>query len=383
MQVSTRTGRPLLQGRKPLPPLPVKPKPQRRPRQRQIPGSRRSPQEMVSSGNGSPKGISNVLGQRTDIPLTQTFAGSESLGRFNGSAAFTATQFAINPGQAVSFPWLSKEAILWEKYEFDKLEFEFRTTINEFSANALGRVILGFDFDASDPPPANRSQAEISRPVTAQAPYFNQRLAIRKSDMNDVCKKHYVRPGNLPGAADIKMYDVGVLNFSTDGNVNGNEVGELWVHYSGTFHVQVLESLTTPPANFSVSQFASTAAEALATTVQLTCLLATTVSNGLNAVNTAGSVVLPLGNYLVSATAVGSFNTDVQTATLVIQKNGAAIVGGSFIQTYGGAADLAITQVIPPSFVTSNGTDAFTLKEQATFAAGTGTISGSLVFVAA
>jgi len=162
----------------------------------------------------SQRGISNVLGQRSDIPLKQPFNGSESLGRFNGSLNFTETQFAINPGQAVTFPWLSQEAKLWEKYEFDKLEFEFRTTINEFSANAFGRVILGVDYDASDPPPSSRSQAEISRPVTAQAPYFNQRLVLRKEDMHDTVRKHYVRPGNLPGSADIKMYDVGVLNLA-------------------------------------------------------------------------------------------------------------------------------------------------------------------------
>jgi hypothetical protein len=243
------------------------------------------------------------MGQNTQIPLEQSFAGSESRGRFNGSATFTETQFPINPGQAGTFPWLSQEAKLWEKYEFDSLKFEFRTTINEFSTNALGRVILGVDFDAADPPPSTRSEAEISRPVTAQAPYFNQMLTLRKQDMSDTVKRHYVRPGNLPGGSDIKMYDVGNLNFGTDGNVNANEVGELWVHYTGKFFVQVLEATITPPNNNQVVLLQQVAPLSLSTGVNTVIPFDTEIANGLAAVNSAGSIVLPEGNYVIDAQA--------------------------------------------------------------------------------
>lgn len=270
----------------------VKTSPKRRVRAKNPFGDGKSDQSM--------RGISNVHGQRLDIPLKQPFYGSESLGRFNGSVAFTEIQLPINPGQAGVFPWLSQEAKLWEKYQFDKLEFEFRTTINEFSANALGRVILGVDFDASDPAPSTRSQAEISRPVTAQAPYFNQRLVLRKEDMDDVCGYHFVRPGSLPGQSDIKFYDVGVLNFGTDGNVNANEVGELWVHYAGTFKNQVLESTTAGPTNFSQSSFRDAAPVALTSTLTKISPLATADINGLGIVNAAGVFTVPPGNYLVS-----------------------------------------------------------------------------------
>jgi hypothetical protein len=288
------------------------------------------------------RGISNILGQNTQVPLEQTFAGSESLGRFNGSAAFTETQFPINPGQAGTFPWLSQEAKLWEKYEFDSLKFEFRTTINEFAANALGRVILGVDFDPADPPPSSRSQAEISRPVTAQAPYFNQMLTLRKQDMCDTLKKHYVRPGNLPGGADIKMYDIGNLNFGTDGNVVANEVGELWVHYTGRFFVQVLESVSTAPNNNQVAIFQSSGSEVLTSNVAKTLALATNITNGIGAVNTAGSIVLPEGNYLVDA-----FSTQVSTVGITSDLTSLEVSAVPVVQTpqsfavAAGALDLA------------------------------------------
>jgi hypothetical protein len=318
------------------------------------------------------RGISNTLGQNTQIPLEQTFAGSESLGRFNGSANFTETQFPINPGQAGTFPWLSQEAKLWEKYEFDSLKFEFRTTINEFSANALGRVILGVDFDASDPPPSSRSQAEISRPVTAQAPYFNQMLTLRKQDMHDSMKRHYVRPGALPGGADIKMYDVGNLNFGTDGNINANEVGELWVHYTGKFHVQVLEALTVAPNNNQVALFSGTA-EAQTSSVARTMLLATSVANGVGAVNTAGSILLPEGNFLVDFTARVDSTAAITSFSATLQVNGAP--AGTQAAIVLGAAAVGVTLTVGDTwFFQSNGANPLTLSLNTT---STGTITGT------
>jgi hypothetical protein len=314
-------------------------KPSQRPGRQRGLGAGQSPSGARAVVGPGQRGISNTLGQNTQIPLEQTFAGSESLGRFNGSANFTETQFPINPGQAVTFPWLSQEAKLWEKYEFDSLRFEFRTTINEFSANALGRVILGVDFDAADPPPSTRSQAEISRPVTAQAPYFNQMLTLRKQDMCDTMKRHYVRPGALPGGSDIKMYDIGNLNFGTDGNVNANEVGELWVHYTGKFFVQVLEATTVAPNNNQVALFQGVN-EPMTTAVAHTMALATTAANGLGAVNTGGSVLLPEGNYLLDVSAFVASTGAMTTGILAIEVSGAPVgIAPQFSFAAGAAAE--------------------------------------------
>jgi len=318
--------------------------------------------------------------------LTEPFSGSESLGRFNGSVAFASTQFPINPGQAGTFPVLSVKAKVWEKYKFDKLEFEFRTTINEFTANALGRVILGVDYDAEDPAPATRSQAENSRPVTAEAPYFGQLLRLKASDMHDVTKYHFIRPGALPGGADIRLYDVGNLNFSTDGNINANEVGELWVHYSGHFKNQILESATSAPTNTGVSVFASTGAEAAgATTVATTMLYATASTNPLQIVNTAGSMVPPAGNYLVSYTVTGQGSAaNFFGVNADLQKNAASVFAAGNVPQQvtsvaaGGNSFTAGTTV----FVSANGTDAFRVRATDQYSAGTATNGGLITWKA-
>jgi len=360
-----------------LVPMPKKRKnkPSQRPGRQRGLGAGQSPIGARSIVGPGQRGISNVSGQNTQIPLEQSFAGSESLGRFNGSASFTETQFPINPGQAGTFPWLSQEAKLWEKYEFDSLAFEFRTTINEFSANALGRVILGVDFDAADPPPSTRSQAEISRPVTAQAPYFNQKLTLRKVDMCDTVKRHYVRPGNLPGGADIKMYDVGNLNFGTDGNVNANEVGELWVHYTGKFFVQVLESAITAPNNNQVALFSSTGNEAVTTTVPKTLALATPVANGIAAVNTAGSILLPEGNYLLDYAAQVNSTAAITSFTASLNVSGASVTVAD--QILGAAAVASVLSSAGSWYFQSTGSNPVSLVVTVT-SAGTITSVGSL-----
>lgn len=334
-------------------------------------------EKVVPARDGGFRGVSGVRTVSLQDISEEPFAGSESLGRFNGSAAFASTQYPINPGQAATFPVLSIRAATWEKYVFDKLEFEFRTTINEFQGNALGRVILGVDYDASDPPPATRSQAENSRPVVAEAPYIGTVLRLKTSDMHDVCKYHFVRPGSLPGGADIKLYDVGNLNVSTDGNVNANEVGELWVHYRGRFRNQVLESLTTAPTNNQAAQFTTSGSQTATSGVKATMLLSgANPINGLAIVNTAGSMVPPAGNYLIFYNVTGTTTSGSVITAVDVYKNGATIFPTlTSLPTNSVSGQAA--NVAGMSFVSANGTDAFTLESTIS---GAGTLKAIGVF---
>jgi hypothetical protein len=354
-----------------------KPKTKRRPKGRRNPGSTK----MIVDGTGA-----HIM-QDSTVPLSDTFAGSESLGSVNGSSAFTETQFPVNPGQAVTFPRLSQEAKLWEMYEFDELAFEYRTAINQFATNAFGRVTVGLDFDSSDPPPASLSQAEISRPVAAGLPYDSIWLKLRKSDLNGWMKRHFVRPGNLPGTADIKMYDVGVLNFGTSGNVNSNAIGELWVHFRGRFYNQILESVTTPPANFSSSWFQTGTVQTLINGTPATILLAgANPPNGLNIVNTNGSMVPPAGNYSVfPGLTLSDSAAESNSLFMDFQKNGVSVLTSALKPGNSASLGTAAGDRISCSssmFVVANGTDAFTLVGTANGAAGTLTAAGQVLWSA-
>jgi hypothetical protein len=150
--------------------------------------------------------------------------------------------------------------------------------------------------------------------------------------------------------------------------------------------VPVLEATkNAAPLNNQVSVFQSTTAESLTTTVNKTLALATTTTNGIGVVNTAGSMVPPAGNYLLDYSV--AFTDSVSEAFVFIMspaKNGTAIILTGNQAVSRGTALGANEQVIlsQSTFVSCNGTDEITLIALADGDAGVLTAGGVLRFVA-
>jgi len=137
----------------------------------------------------------------------------------------------------------------------------------------------------------------------------------------------------------------------------------LWVRYAGVFKDRILESVTTAPANNSVSVFNSASAGEVPTTATpFTLALAVTNTNGLTIVNTAGSMVPAAGNYLVDVVVTVTSTVAITSFQLALEKNAAAVPNYSSALTAFGAAAVATELTMGDTyFVTANGTDAFTL----------------------
>jgi len=253
---------------------------------------------------------------------------AEVIGPATG-ANFNVTSYPINPGQSGTFPWLSKQAVQWEKYRFNYLEFYYQREVSEFAtAGTTGKVILGVDYDASDAPPSTKQQMEDTDPRVDGMPSDNIRLMLGARKMHALYPTLFVRPGGLPGSTDIKTYDAGNFNIATQGlAANTATVGELRVRYSVTLSVPVLESTSQAPANNQVAMFTNTGANgetAHGNSVATGTILpfATTNFNGIGAVNTAGKIVLPAGNYTITVNEStaglsdsGDYGVDVFTVT--------------------------------------------------------------------
>jgi hypothetical protein len=289
---------------------------------------------------------------------------------------FNVVSYPVNPGQSSTFPWLSLMAPQWEKYTFNMLEFYFKREVSEFAtAGSAGKVIFSADFDASDAPPTTKQQMEDSVPHADSMPCENLVLRLPKNQMHVNSLAKYVRPGGLPGNADIKTYDVANLHVATQGIPSNAEIGELRVRYSCTFSVPVLDSTTAVAANNNLALLSSAAGTAAgASTVDLVVPLATTVTNGIQAVNTAGSIVLPTGRYLFDANI--QFNNTINNMdvlSLRLEKN-TVLVG--YASSTNQAADASAENLsLAPHYVTSNGTDAFRLVCNVSYASGTCTIA--------
>lgn len=144
----------------------------------------------------------------------------------NGSAAFSATSLPIAPGRNRTFPWLSNIANNYESYKFKKLKFEFLTSS---STTKTGRVMLAVDYDARDPKPISKTEVMAWRNSVSCAPW---EFCAHASDQEDLTKRktYYVRQ-NPAASADAQLSDVGVFYFCTQGQNNGDIIGELYADY--------------------------------------------------------------------------------------------------------------------------------------------------------
>jgi len=245
---------------------------------------------------------------------------------------FNNVQYSINPGNATTFPWLSTLAQRFEKYRFQYLQFYYKREVSEFATNGqVGKVMMSFDSDASDPGPSGKQQLEDTEPHVDAMPCENMSFDIPTRELARMTDAFFVRPGGLPGGSDIKTYDVGNLNVATIGIQNNVSVGELHVRYRVELLIPVLESAQAPNNN-SVSVYQSTTSEAAgATTVATNLLLASVTTNGLGVVNTSGSFALPVGNYLIDCGVV-THNTGANDSIVLINPtfNGTSLVTGTY-----------------------------------------------------
>jgi len=305
---------------------------------------------------------SSIRTSRRDMVIEE----SEFVGAVNvaNEPNFNVTAYPINPGQAALFPWLSTIAKQFEKYRFEKLAFVYKKEVSEYAtAGQTGKVILSIDYDASDPPPATKQQMEDTIPHADAMPCQSFSLPLDPRDMNATATDaKFVRVGGLPGAADIKTYDVGNLNVATQGIPSNTEVGELHVVYRCRLMKPVLENLAGPPANNSVSLFQSTTTQTYTSATPATALNATAVANGVNVVNTAGSMVPPPGNYLVDLMvwAADTVNEEL-SVKLDFQKNATSLFRVSPpVSEFAAVGSAGSGTVSASIYVSANGTDAFT-----------------------
>jgi hypothetical protein len=350
-------------------------KPKTRQTRKSMQNSRKSSNNVqlpFQSSTGNRKGMNGMKSKR--VPFR------EELGNINGSTGFVTTAYNINPGQASTFPWLSVEAKQWEKYRFTKLKFVYTPQVTEFSTMGVGSLVMGFDSDASDAPPNDLTHALNCTPRSFNLPCKNIVLDIPQNYLNRLNDGFYVRPGNLPGQSDIKDYDCGIVNISTISNAGTGALGILAVEYVCEFFIPILEPIVGAPANNSVAFFQSTTPEASgATGVDKVVALATASFNGIGATNTAGSIVLPQGNYLVDVTvnSTNSVNTDGIDIALDITYGGVSLfktrptneaVSGNLAATY--------TTQSASVFVQSTGVNSLEVIVNATYAGGTSTTYG-------
>jgi hypothetical protein len=279
-------------------------------------------------GTGSLRLSSSNLSR---VRKTHLLDEDEYIADVAGSVAFAVTGYPINIGQSSTFPWGSKIAQLYEKYEFISLEFYYRREVSEFATNGqAGKLMLSLDYDAADAAPTTKQQVLDTEPHVDGMPCIEElvlRVDCRQMRRQDGC---YVRPGIQPVNTDIKTYDCGNFFASTYGNTNTSTIGELRVRYKCLLSVPILEPAAAPPAGQPGSYLQITSnllgEAAAATTVYVAQFVSTTtpsvMANGIGAtLGATGAITLLAGSYLIECNSISSDTAANVTASTIAVSN--------------------------------------------------------------
>jgi len=150
----------------------------------------------------------------------------------SGSASFTNTQFVVNPGYTATFPWLGTIAANWESYRWGSLKWDYQPTSGNATGSntALGTLMMGSQYDLSDPAFSSKSQFlnfDGSIDCVPSVSLCHDSLAGYEAPE----KLFFVRNTSVASGYDIRLYDECVFNIATAGQQGTNIVGELFVEY--------------------------------------------------------------------------------------------------------------------------------------------------------
>lgn len=158
----------------------------------------------------------------------------EYISDVSSSTSFTTNVFAVNPGLAATFPFLSAIAQNFQEYQFRGLVFEFKSlsadALNSTNT-ALGSVALAVQYRADAPRFYDKQQLLNEMWSVDNKPSCDTLLPVECDPLENPLKIQYVRGGPVPSGQDTKLYDLAQLTVATYGSQAAAVVGELWATY--------------------------------------------------------------------------------------------------------------------------------------------------------
>jgi len=282
-------------------------------------------------GTNKPNISSSVSGRGGDLRIRVKHR--EYVQDILGTAAFTLVQLNINPGLAQLFPWLSGIAALFESYKFNNLKFCYESQTN---ATVSGKAYFSADWDVTDVAPANKQQQMQERSKASDMIFEDFCLNCDKNDLEKFGIQRYVRVGNAPAGTDLKTYDVGVFNQSTQNCAVTTAVGELWVEYD-------LELITPNPSPNAGALSAAISSGGVVSNAAFLGTVPVIVGSLPVSVDPTGEIftIKAVGQYLVEVAGTGTLSAFTLTAggaantnNVVTTLTGMVSSGAAWVQSY-------------------------------------------------
>jgi len=336
------------------------------------------------NGSGRKKGQRRQRGGKiTNAGNTREFRVpiDEDVGIISGTVSFGVEVLNLNPGSPTTFPFVSRIAQNYERYEFESLSFHYKPSVSVFAgAGQQGFVGIAATMDAAQAAPTAQNQADVlyHSPVVETAVPTTIHIPKSFLQSKSLREKFFVRQnGNIPGGNDPHTYDCGQLFVWTNGQANGNQVGLLRVTGSVKLSNPALDFGVTAGAlpNYTVSLFSTINFVVPTSGISFLVPFTNAVFNNLGITVDATNTIftLPPGNFNIdiSADVDGGNAATGLLAQYTCVVNGANI-GPTISSTCPVSAANTLILHAPGSlnwFIRSNGASTFSLRALAQFTA--------------
>jgi len=186
----------------------------------------------------------------------------EFLTEVRGSMAFNVQHtFSINPGNGLTFPWLSAIAANFQEYKIRGMVYHYipssGAAVSSTNA-ALGTVMLQTTYRANDTAPTYKAELLNEYWAAESVPSDSFCHPIECDPKENPFNVQYIRTGNVPAGDSTLMYDLGKTYVATSGQqVDNTVLGDLWITYEIELKKPLIISNVTGNIEFSSMTFTS------------------------------------------------------------------------------------------------------------------------------
>lgn len=163
----------------------------------------------------------------TPLPFGQRVSHAELIGDMPSYVdKFATVIYAINPGLAATFPWLSTLAAKYQQYRFRKLRAWF---ITRCSTDTAGSIMIAPGYVPSNGDPKSETELAAYEGATEGVAWGNMFTDLLPQLMHTTGAANFVRTGYVASALDL--FDVAKLFFASVGFAAEAITGKLWLEY--------------------------------------------------------------------------------------------------------------------------------------------------------
>lgn len=195
---------------------------------------------LARSNNKSRPGLNPIIRSKGRNSIQVQYC--EMIAQVSGTSAYAVASFPINPGMALTFPWLRQLAIAYEKYRFQSLGLVF---VPICAATASGSIGMSVDYDAADAAPLDMPSLQVAQDKDLEAIWKDCVVNCSKASLSG--PERFNRFNDLAANLDIKTYDWGNFHVATDGCSVTSAIGYLYVDYT----VELITPQLPDPADFT------------------------------------------------------------------------------------------------------------------------------------